>query len=138
MLGLSPRSRRLVKRYGKRPRTVTFERLPKPYHSAIVAYHENVDAPLPRGRKFGISELPMSVLIDAIMEDEELADAFAGWEDYHAWYMSHSGRIPRHRTLWPVILSPYDDETLEDGWHRLHSYYHYQGPDIDVPVMWYA
>jgi hypothetical protein len=134
LTGLSPRNRALVR--SRRVRVLPFSKLPEPYYNAITVYHENADAPLPQpSRKFGIATASMTDLIDAIMDDDELVDAFDSWAAYHAWYMKRGG-VPHHKTRWPVILSRFDDETLEDGWHRLHSYY--RDGDDTVPVIWYA
>jgi hypothetical protein len=34
-----------------------------------------------------------------------------------------------------VILSSSDDETLQDGWHRLHSYV--RAGHADIPAVFY-
>jgi hypothetical protein len=36
---------------------------------------------------------------------------------------------------WPVIMSPFEDETFQDGWHRFHIYVANGHPDI--PVIFY-
>lgn len=72
---------------------------------------------------FGTVRLGVSQLTEAVMEDEEISDSHASWDDYHAWYASCDD-MPSYPSTerWPVFLSASDDETIRDGWHRLHSY----------------
>lgn len=105
-----------------------FEELPAPYRNAIAVYYQDE----PWGESFGIGKLPTRPLIDEVMHDEELAD-YPSWAAYHAWYLS-LGRVPAHRERWPVILSKDNYETLEDGWHRFHSYVR-DGRRV-IPVIW--
>lgn len=61
---------------------------------------------------------------------------FRDFDEYHEWYVSQ-GKMPDHPTaaLWPVILSSTPDETLQDGWHRLHDYYR-KGIEM-VPAVYF-
>jgi hypothetical protein len=93
-----------------------FEELPAPYRNAIAVYYRDE----PWGELFGIGKLPTRALIDEVMRDEELDD-WPSWREYHAWYLS-LGHVPFHQQRWAVILSKDNYETLEDGWHRFHSY----------------
>lgn len=88
-------------------------------------------------KKFGYVEIPTGVLIDAVMENPDMrSQGMTSFEDYHRWYSKHS-TIPQHSTKnrWPVILSSEDDETLQDGWHRLHGYIR-QGAKV-IPAVYY-
>jgi len=85
---------------------------------------------------FGYVEIPIEDLIEAVMHDEEIGEQFQTFEDYHDWYLSQ-GHMPRHgpRGRWPVILSSFDEETLQDGWHRFHHYIR-QGARM-IPAVYY-
>ena len=84
---------------------------------------------------FGVALLESQAVRDAVMQDAELSRDFQCWDDYHAWY--NTGSVPDHPTTdrWPVILSDHNDETLQDGWHRLHCYLRRQ--DETIPVVFY-
>ena len=73
--------------------------------------------------KFGIAKLTSRAVIKSVAATPEIAEDFEDWKAYHKWYCSQGGAVdhPR-RNRWPVILSNTDDETLRDGWHRLHCY----------------
>lgn len=65
--------------------------------------------------------IPTTDLIASVMND---SDSFENWASYHDWYLKRSA-MPEHeldKELWPVILSSWEDETLQDGWHRFHHY----------------
>ena len=54
---------------------------------------------------------------------------YRGWDDYHEWYVENvlsrdDGRgMPRGAMpTWPIILSEFEDEGIQDGSHRLHQY----------------
>lgn len=61
----------------------------------------------------------------AVMASHQLPQEFTTWKEYHAWYTS-SITMPTYRvirkSMWPVILSSYNDEALQDGWRRFHQY----------------
>lgn len=85
-------------------------------------------------KKWSVAVIPVDVIKEAVMADEEIAGAFACWDDYAAWYGA-SGCVPSHgpENRWPVILSGDDYETLADGWHRLHSYI--RAGHADIPAV---
>lgn len=63
-------------------------------------------------KKFGYVLLPMKAVTDSVMAaDQDIAGEYDS-------FPKHSADDP-----WPVILSNFEDETLQDGWHRLHRYY---------------
>lgn len=88
---------------------------------------------------FGAALLPTRDVLASIIRDPELAGDWPDWKTYHAWYCqpSSAGGVPDHprRNRWPVILSSTDDETLQDGWHRLHCYVR-QGAKA-IPAVFY-
>lgn len=91
-------------------------------------------------QRFGYVMIPMGALMGSILKDPWLTEIkkFESHEDYDQWLHKQLGfrsteYPPTNR--WPVILSSMDDETLQDGWHRLHAYYH-QGAKM-VPAIYY-
>lgn len=71
---------------------------------------------------FGTVTLGAEAMQKAVMSDPEISEDFSCWDEYHAAYLS--GGAPKHPETdrWPVILSSDDSETIQDGWHRFHSY----------------
>lgn len=86
--------------------------------------------------KFGVAVLPVAEVQQSVMASPEIQAEFGSWEAYHTWYAG-SNSVPEHPDTerWPVILSSYDDETLQDGSHRLHSYV--QAGHSDIPAVFY-
>ena len=88
--------------------------------------------------EFGyIASIPINTLIDSVLNDADAGDwKNKGWQSLHEWYMKAG---PKHKALakkpWPVILSSFDDETLEDGWTRFHQYAE-KGLKA-CPALWY-
>jgi len=74
--------------------------------------------------KFGYVNLPTSIAkqecLKRMKETEEEINDF-GY--YHNWYIQ-GGEMPKHTNVkkWPCILSSFDDELFQDGWHRFHRY----------------
>ena len=77
---------------------------------------------------FGYTTVKWSDLLDAVNGDQVLIEQNRKY-DYSYWSPSEY-EVP----TWPVILSNYEDETLQDGWHRFTAYCKLQ---IDVPVLFY-
>jgi hypothetical protein len=126
----------MVQYHGTQIRYKPFSALPNIYRAAIDVYHGGAGASLPLSdQTFGLAIVPMSALVKSVMNDVDIEADFESWEKYHAWYLK-GGRVPHYKTRWPVVLSSFEEETLEDGWHRLHSYYR-DGAE-EVPVIWYA
>lgn len=79
---------------------------------------------------FGIVDIPTPEVKRAVMSrDKDMAENHPDFKDYHEWYKDRcsdwSGRgLPKHppQNPWPCILSSFDDEVFEDGWHRFHRY----------------
>lgn len=104
----------------------TFAQLPNLAKKAILEYtYHNGDIPLDtvKARRYGLVNIPMEKMIESIMEDEEIAENFDTFGEYHRSYEYWDEPSSTYNQLWPVILSDYNDETLQDGWHRFHAYY---------------
>lgn len=84
---------------------------------------------------FGIASLRVEALKDDVMRTHDIAEEFSTFDDYHRWYVG--GGVPCHPEMdrWPVILSSYGDETLQDGWHRFHSYV--RDGVTEIPAVFY-
>jgi hypothetical protein len=93
------------------------------------------------GQRFGYVMIPMEALKESILKDQWLTEdvgIFPSYEVYDEHVHSQAGFRPtEHPTTqrWPVILSSENEETLQDGWHRLHAYYH-QGAKL-IPAVYY-
>lgn len=85
---------------------------------------------------FGVSKFSVEDFKIAIMAGGEVAEDFTSWESYQDWYVGCSD-VPSHGNIgrWPAIVSGFDDEILQDGWHRTHSYI--RNGDTDIPVIFY-
>lgn len=83
--------------------------------------------------EFSIGLLKTEDIINSVMQDEDIADSFSSWNEYHEWYSS--GEMPKHpkEDRWPIFLSSDDYETIMDGWHRFHSYV--KDGDLLIPVI---
>lgn len=153
----SPRNKRLIRCFGGE--VMPFRDLPVPAQLAIAHYmavdgeawklppvfEREFRSMLPwfrkkyGAKKFGYVEIPMEILTDAIMDDEYMAidrPDLRTFDEYHRWYVQKGG-IPDHPETgrWPVILSSMDEQTLQDGWHRLHDYYR-KGAEV-IPAVYY-
>ncbi len=140
----SKRNKRLIAQYGGK--VMPYRDLPVPAQLAI-GWYMTVDgeawkvppdfserplkAVLPwlvrryGSTRIGYVEIPTKALMDVISEDEEFGErGIRDFDDYHEWFISQGG-MPDHprKGRWPVILSSFEEETLQDGWHRLHDYY---------------
>lgn len=128
----SRRNLSLIRKYGGQ--VMPLKDLPRPAQLAIEEYlGEGED------ERFGYVEIPMRALAAEIMKDawNKVHGEFATFDQYHAWYVS-GGDVPKYKRTarWPVLLSDDDDETLQDGWHRLHDYYR-QGART-VPAVYFV
>lgn len=102
-----------------------------PYKPASGSIQQEFQSMLPWFRikygtkKIGYVEIPAEALIETIMQDEDFdQERFKDFDQYHEWYVQGQ-RMPDHPATgrWPVTLSNNNEETLQDGWHRLHDYY---------------
>ena len=81
-------------------------------------------------------EIPVAVIKAATMALADMAGSFSDFEDYHRWYMSTSD-MPTYGAdhRWPCIASLLEDELVQDGNHRLHSYI--EAGHTTIPVLRY-
>lgn len=86
--------------------------------------------------KFGVVLLPSEKVKDALMEDEWARSnpEFSNWAEYEA-RSSVPMVVHSDEDRWPVILSSTDEETLQDGWHRLDFYL--RSGHADIPAVFY-
>lgn len=73
--------------------------------------------------EFGIVDVLTKELIREMWGTNSLlVEEYDTFEEYHEWFVSSDSGYMRDNPTWPVILSSFDDELLQDGWHRFHSY----------------
>jgi len=86
---------------------------------------------------FGVASIPTEAAKASVMQGEDVVSDWDGdWDRYHAWYIGHSDMPDHGRTdRWPCVMSSYETETFQDGWHRFHSYC--RAGDADIPVVFY-
>ena len=92
-------------------------------------------------KKFGIVDIPSLEVCKRLYHiTRELKEEFDTPEECHKWYLKHEGpkETTRHRRTnrWPCIISSYDDELFQDGWHRLHTYL--RRNDKTIPCIFYT
>ena len=81
-------------------------------------------------QRFGCCTLPYQTLIDCINGDSVLV------EQNMKYTVCDRSRTTEYVVpTWPVILSEFHDETLQDGWNRFMEYCVRK---MDVPVVWYV
>ncbi len=76
--------------------------------------------------KFGYAKIPTHDVKTFVMEflkNEDNGLTSRTFEDFHRWYVSTSdNRLVLHKKQWPLLLSGFRNEFIEDGWHRFASY----------------
>lgn len=84
--------------------------------------------------RFGYMEVPTKELIDCVMQDQD----FSGDADYYtaAKKPGFDADWEYDAPTWPVILSPFPEETFQDGWTRFYRYCEI-GAET-VPCLWYC
>ena len=90
--------------------------------------------------EYGLVTVPTKTLIDAWAEidSDAIKDFHGNFDAYHAWYQSRRGTSTRgggKNPTWPVIFSDYEDELLQDGWHRFHQYI--ANGVKEIACLWY-
>lgn len=88
--------------------------------------------------KFGKVNIPTKTLAKEIFERHfDISKDYKSIEDYVKSYDLYRD-TPYHKSnnRWPVILSEFDDEVLEDGWHRFHCYY--RRKDKSIPCVFFV
>lgn len=123
---------------------VEFDDLSPVAQTAIAHWSDEDDATpeelIEGARQFEWQEIVVSVqsLIKRVMTDKDTAAYFGGWQAYHEWYLADD-HVPDHgASRWPVIEGLAGEAatgtaTLDDGWHRFHSYV--RAGDPTVPVL---
>jgi len=91
--------------------------------------------------KFGIIDIPSVEVYKRMFKlDKDIHHSFDNFEEYHKWYIKNDGpaETTRHRRTnrWPCIISGFDDELFQDGWHRFHTYIRRKDPTI--PCIFYS
>ena len=93
-------------------------------------------------RKFGYGLIPTKAFVKEIWDRD---DGVKDWKmdgmtfkEYQEWYFKEGASMPNHpkTNRWSCILSSFDFEVLEDGWHRFHSYV--MRGDKTIPCVHYA
>lgn len=122
---------------------VPFDQLPPEYQASIQEYisdgvPEEVRPEHLAKYLFRYGEVPTELLASEISRVQgERGEIDMDFEKYHRWYVEERERnwMPDHGpdNRWPVTLSPYyEEEVLEDGWHRFHDYYRKEHSTIPV------
>ena len=105
--------------------------------------------PLYGKTRWGVVEIPTDVMKQEMVARSKSRKGYEDWtkehptfDAYHEWYMKfggwfdHTKHISRSRSYrWPCIMSGYNHEVLEDGWHRFHSYI--ERGDKTIPCIYY-
>ena len=88
---------------------------------------------------FLIGDVPTEALVKEIERIQGgRGEINPDFQKYHSWYVEERTRnfMPDYgpKNRWPVTLSEfYEEEVLEDGWHRFHDYY--RKDHKTIPVM---
>lgn len=140
---LSPRNRSMV---AELPwKLIQIKNLPRNYRRALAIqqkpslHPDDLDAELGASTRIGVVEIPMEVLVIQVMNDPALRRDYDAFLQYHRDYLKDEKELVKsHRQKWPIVLSgeSWRTHTIEDGWHRFHSYY--RAGKKTVPAMWYA
>lgn len=77
---------------------------------------------------FGYGEVPINVLTKEISNRL----GYDTFQEYHEWYNDYTDHGD---SIIPIILNLENDELIEDGWHRFHSYYRKGFKKIPVVVF---
>jgi hypothetical protein len=69
-----------------------------------------------KNKSFAYGLIPMQILTKEITKRM----GFKTFQEYHNWYNDNTDHKD---SILPIILSFDNEELIEDGWHRFHSYY---------------
>ena len=93
--------------------------------------------------EYGYLTAPMQAVIDrwGEIDSDAVQDYNGDFDAYHEWYQGRGegsdtrvhNRVPQ--PTWPAILSSFDDELLQDGWNRFHSYV--ENGAEQMALLWY-
>ena len=119
-----------------------YDQLPPHYQESIREYtaegfpEDGEFAPHVAKYLFRIGDVPTEVMVREISRVQGgRGETSQDFDEYHKEYVE-MGPMPTHgpENRWPVTLSPYyEEEVLQDGWHRFHDYYR-KGHD-SIPVV---
>lgn len=83
------------------------------------------------GKKWGYALIPTTLIKTLVMKFGKEEIGHSDFDSFHKWYLL--GGVPNHKTAdWPLILSGFDDEFIQDGWHRLNCYVKQNRKEIPV------
>ena len=113
-----------------------FSELEENYQQAIKIYSYNLTDEDLTYYKFQYGKIPTAVIIELIWNfHPEIKEEYDSFSEYHEWYMNH-GDTPDHTSQWAVVIGTgvVQEEIIEDGWHRFHSYIKNGFPSIPFVV----
>lgn len=68
-------------------------------------------------REFRIGEIDTEKLKERIVKNPTFC--YDSFEEYYEWYNDDTDHGD---SVFPIVVSEQNDEYIEDGWHRFHSY----------------
>lgn len=131
------------KKYYDFLKTVSFEELPFEYKKSLMIYFYEGDVVdwsisnsiyeisknddlinilindyigINKNKSFAYGLIPMYILTKEIAKRM----GYKSFQEYHDWYNDNTDH---KKSILPIIISFDNDELIEDGWHRFHSYY---------------
>ena len=115
----------------------TFSELPEDARKAIRVYcqegfvNDEEFAAHVATYSFLLTEIPTSDVTTAVMnrEGSELSGDFYEWNGHPSTWVN---AVDHGDSRWPCILSGFDDELFQDGWHRFYGYVKNEHPTIKV------
>jgi len=135
------RNLNILKQYGLQ--FYTYEALPAEAKLAIEEYRSEYDTPATiRRRRYGLAQVPLSVVADIHLRDANRGQAACGFDlfaDFAAYHRecTQQGDTPSYPSgspRWPCIISSLEDEFFEDGHHRFHAYVN--AGDTHIPCLY--
>lgn len=103
-------------------KVIKYKDLPQCSKNSIdVYYREEYEIDIDADDLFMYAEIPMIELIKAIDVPIDLRKSIKTFDEYHKWYID-GGDIPSHEGIWALVFADEEDDIIEDGWHRFHSY----------------
>lgn len=110
-----------------------------------IGYKAAIEALLPKFVKkygnveFGVATWSTDSMIASIAGDDAFKEDGVDIEGTRATFQSPVQNYFRttypENDRWPVIMSSFEDETLQDGWHRFHIYV--ANGHSDIPVIFF-
>lgn len=142
------------KKYYDFLKTVSFEELPFEYKKSLIIYfyegdvvkwsidnsieevskdnnlvniliNDYITVGRNKNKSFAYGLIPTEILTKEIAKRL----GFKTFKEYHEWYNDNTDHAD---SILPIILSFDNDELIEDGWHRFHSYYRKSVKQIPV------